>query len=308
MNDADGTMTLTAGGKGHKVAGKVDRPIIDLCGKWVTQFMGNHSHFKVTTLYGEEIHIRAVNDAGGNSNPSVSATQDISAKLSDSDLAEISELIESLSEFDDVRKPGDTFRSRTFIQGWRDAVDSNNNDYSQQTLSCVTWQNLGYRFGLEFGERNESWIVAVYKQTTDIWDGEYFAPTSDEVLLETKSVEYEELLDSEEDTYEGEDVPPSRSKHPTYNYKTSARVKGKVRRIAKGICELCELPAPFTKSNGKPYLEVHHVKPLSDSGLDKTTNAVAICPNCHMRCHHSVDANEAAQELYSKVERLVSPS
>jgi 5-methylcytosine-specific restriction endonuclease McrA len=56
----DGSMTLSQGGTGHKVAGKDERPIIDLCGKWVTKFMGDHSHFEVT-VDGRDLHIRPVN-------------------------------------------------------------------------------------------------------------------------------------------------------------------------------------------------------------------------------------------------------
>ena len=55
---------------------------------------------------------------------------------------------------------------------------------------------------------------------------------------------------------------------------------------AAGICELCDQPAPFIrKSNGTPYLEVHHRTRLADGGLDTLENAVALCPNCHRACH-----------------------
>ena len=50
MND-DGTMTITTtevDGKKHRIAGNPDRPILDLCGKWVTDFMDGRSHFKVS--------------------------------------------------------------------------------------------------------------------------------------------------------------------------------------------------------------------------------------------------------------------
>lgn len=33
--------------KRHTIAGKADRPILDLCGKWVSDFVGDHTHFKV---------------------------------------------------------------------------------------------------------------------------------------------------------------------------------------------------------------------------------------------------------------------
>lgn len=56
---------------------------------------------------------------------------------------------------------------------------------------------------------------------------------------------------------------------------------------ASGKCESCAMPAPFFKrTNGKPYLEVHHRIPLSDDGEDTVENAVALCPNCHRETHY----------------------
>jgi hypothetical protein len=34
----------------HKVAGTHSRPIIDLCGKWVTAFIGDHTHVGITVV------------------------------------------------------------------------------------------------------------------------------------------------------------------------------------------------------------------------------------------------------------------
>lgn len=55
MNDG-GTMTLVPvkrdiclpkGVKVHTIAGTADRPILDLCGKWVTEFIGDSERFAV---------------------------------------------------------------------------------------------------------------------------------------------------------------------------------------------------------------------------------------------------------------------
>jgi len=56
---------------------------------------------------------------------------------------------------------------------------------------------------------------------------------------------------------------------------------------AKGSCEGCLKPAPFTRRTDKsPFLEVHHRKQLADGGHDTVANAVALCPNCHREKHH----------------------
>ena len=54
---------------------------------------------------------------------------------------------------------------------------------------------------------------------------------------------------------------------------------------AKGICQLCEKPAPFIKKDGSPYLEVHHINYLANGGSDTIDNVAAICPNCHRKIH-----------------------
>jgi len=54
---------------------------------------------------------------------------------------------------------------------------------------------------------------------------------------------------------------------------------------AEGICELCEKPAPFVKSDGEGFLEVHHIQHLANDGDDTIENTVALCPNCHRKMH-----------------------
>ena len=58
-----------------------------------------------------------------------------------------------------------------------------------------------------------------------------------------------------------------------------------VKRRAKGFCQLCGNKAPFNNKNGDPFLEVHHIKWLSEGGDDSIENTVALCPNCHRKMH-----------------------
>ncbi|WP_281223597.1 HNH endonuclease [Photobacterium sanguinicancri] len=88
-------------------------------------------------------------------------------------------------------------------------------------------------------------------------------------------------------------------------YERSAQVKAWVLRRASGLCELCKSDAPFITTCGQPYLEVHHVKRLSDGGSDTIKNCVAVCPNCHRLLHYSVGKEEAIESLYQNVNELV---
>ena len=71
------------------------------------------------------------------------------------------------------------------------------------------------------------------------------------------------------------------------NYIRNADVIVEVLARAKGLCEHCQNPAPFKRrTDGTPYLEVHHILQLAAGGDDSIENALALCPNCHRRMHY----------------------
>jgi len=71
-------------------------------------------------------------------------------------------------------------------------------------------------------------------------------------------------------------------------FKRNPDVAAEVLERAKGSCEKCSKPAPFNRrSDGTPYLEVHHTKPLAAGGQDTVQNAIALCPNCHRQVHYA---------------------
>ncbi|NIM97667.1 MAG: HNH endonuclease, partial [candidate division Zixibacteria bacterium] len=59
---------------------------------------------------------------------------------------------------------------------------------------------------------------------------------------------------------------------------------------ANGVCELCGKQAPFIDKDGRPYLEAHHLRRLSDGGPDDPEWVAGICPNCHRQTHYGNDA------------------
>ena len=129
---------------------------------------------------------------------------------------------------------------------------------------------------------------------------EDFAPTADEATLERRAAKLEKQ------PLKGEPkgiVKPEQTQTIGKSYVRDPEVRAWVRKQAKGICEGCRQPAPFEK-DGRPFLEVHHVKHLAQEGSDRPSNAVALCPNCHRRCHHSSDRDEFTVLLYKNVGRL----
>lgn len=58
-------------------------------------------------------------------------------------------------------------------------------------------------------------------------------------------------------------------------------------RLAEGICQGCGTSELFIRaSDGTPYLEIHHIIPLSSGGQDILRNVCALCPTCHRLLHH----------------------
>lgn len=79
---------------------------------------------------------------------------------------------------------------------------------------------------------------------------------------------------------------PERMRVVSYTFRRNPDVVAEALLRAAGHCESCNLPAPFMRAKDmSPYLEVHHIIPLSDGGEDSLDNVVAVCPNCHRRYH-----------------------
>lgn len=75
------------------------------------------------------------------------------------------------------------------------------------------------------------------------------------------------------------------------------------KRWAKGICQLCEQPAPYANKKGEPHLHTHHIEWLSRGGEDSIVNTVALCPNCHDKMH-ILDLEEDIFSLKLKIKNL----
>lgn len=81
----------------------------------------------------------------------------------------------------------------------------------------------------------------------------------------------------------------------------STDIKEYVLRRAGGFCELTGEKAPFLKDNGEPFLEVHHIRRLSDGGLDHPVNCAAITPNVHREIHFGANGSALDERLASLI-------
>ena len=84
-------------------------------------------------------------------------------------------------------------------------------------------------------------------------------------------------------------------------FERSAAIRAYVLRRAAGVCEACEHQAPFTAADGRPYLEPHHIRRLSDGGPDDPVSVAGVCPNCHREAHYGRDRETLNRGLSAKI-------
>lgn len=141
----------------------------------------------------------------------------------------------------------------------------------------------------------EFWEPIIYGESLEL-----FQPTDDENILNKRVGLLIKKTLSEPKGYK----EPGTVERLQKIYVRDPMVKAWILQQSKGICESCGKNAPFYLNDGSPYLEVHHVIPLSLAGADTTSNCVALCPNCHRALHYSQNAKELIEMLYIKIDRL----
>lgn len=107
-----------------------------------------------------------------------------------------------------------------------------------------------------------------------------------------KKIIAKKTLKELEELYKQGEKALNKSTKIVNNYNRSLIVKEIALKKAQGICQLCKEEAPFLDKNNNPFLEVHHIVPLSKGGEDSTKNVVALCPNCHRKIHILEDEND----------------
>lgn len=179
-------------------------------------------------------------------------------------------------------------------------------EFRMQNISAALYEMkmpwiAGYLPARNIGSSVKEKLIAILRRN-GVESLEAFVPTSDPESLGAK---VSALRKMHLGTIPKGILTPEVTSTTTKTFVRDPAVKAWVLNAAKGKCEGCDQAAPFSGQDGLPYLEVHHVMPLSSHGSDRITNAVALCPNCHRRCHLSADRDEFKLELYHKVLRLV---
>ncbi|MFQ3651911.1 MAG: HNH endonuclease [Gemmataceae bacterium] len=90
---------------------------------------------------------------------------------------------------DDYRKAPDDRRRVRFRTGWEDAT-KRGAAYSEATLQRLTWNNLGYRFGRQFGTASPEEIDAVYEHLAILWEHSQLASTEQDGAAAPSAEQY----------------------------------------------------------------------------------------------------------------------
>ena len=161
-------------------------------------------------------------------------------------------------------------------QHGRDAADN---------AVAATWKHIAYYESIKSTNHNKLRSV-VHK-----FQNSLSAPVSTQVYESNFNAAIEmskrDSSAAREMRLKSADTTPAVIITKTKTYLRNPDVVAEVLIRAAGNCELCKKPAPFQrKSDGTPFLEVHHKEQLAHGGKDTVQNAIAVCPNCHRKQHH----------------------
>lgn len=210
-----------------------------------------------------------------------------------------------------LEQSGKTFKKNEENRRLREGILSQRSassiEYRMQNISAVLEQLQqprisGYMPAKNIGAGVIERIRAVLAIKQGLNPDDCVATANDETLEQRASNLQRHLLKTEPHGISN----PQQLTTTSTSYVRDPHVRAWVRQQSKGVCEGCGLPAPFEMEDGTPFLEVHHVKHLAHNGSDRISNAVALCPNCHQRCHRSADREAFTLALYRKVTRLVA--
>jgi len=160
-------------------------------------------------------------------------------------------------------------------------------------FACAGWE-VERQNGLDGVERNAIVFDLVPLQELELEDGQI-------ALEPPPQVPPEELRARAYAAATNAPITKTTSSPAAILYQRSRAVRDWVLERAAGECEGCAEPAPFMTSSGRPFLEAHHIRRLSDGGPDDPRFVAGICPNCHRRAHFSADKDAFNAALLGNV-------
>lgn len=187
----------------------------------------------------------------------------------------------------DDRSPPDVRRQAQFKIGWENAA-MRRRTYTSETLNSVlTWNNLGYRFGLKLGQCSNSEIQAAY----DFLAQEYQINSSSSKQLNITNI-YPDEVASELQTPE-EIFREGAVRQVSVNaYERDPKARQKCIDYYGLNCSVCNFNFGKVYGQlGEGFIHVHHLRPISEIAeeyeVDPVKDLRPVCPNCHAMIHRT---------------------
>lgn len=92
-------------------------------------------------------------------------------------------------------------------------------------------------------------------------------------------------------------APPERRMLIQEVVKRNLQRARRLKRERNYTCERCKEPTSWLTRSGEPYVEVHHLIPLGESGFDDERNLAVLCSDCHRFFHHSHEGPETSRSI-----------
>lgn len=123
-------------------------------------------------------------------------------------------------------------------------------------------------------------------------------PSVEKAAVPLTKLSLEELLARYQAKMKGKDKKPRTYRTTTSCFDRDPEVVAIARVRANGKCELpgCSHPL-FLDAEDRPFLEVHHIEPLSEGGEDRPENVASVCPSHHREAHHGMAAVSIRSQL-----------
>jgi 5-methylcytosine-specific restriction protein A len=198
----------------------------------------------------------------------------------------------------------------TFVRGNRAIRDHASKGRDLHLFEKVPPAHLRYR---------GQFVCADYEVVPDVPDGKgvrrsaiafHLVPIVGDESDERTAIEETAALSLEDLRQAALDIPAQNSNSTEAKrkaYYRSAAVHTYALARANGVCEGCSNRAPFITRAGKPYLEPHHTRRISDGGPDHPAAVISLCPTCHRRVHYADDGDTYNAILIAKLVGLEGP-
>lgn len=149
------------------------------------------------------------------------------------------------------------------------------------------------------------WIFPLQLMNIDEKENESSFRSAEEIAYEMSIENLSHKIEEHEKSLIDEKKVTKKYRVNTAFYERNPDLSAYVKLRADGICDLCGNHGPFLDAHNRPFLEEHHVKWLSQGGLDSLCNTVALCPNCHRKMH-IINSSQDVELLKKKIEEYNS--